>query len=199
QRCLFETNCIGHTVAAIGNSYSNYRELREAAAELEEQPNRSPATSARLGVCLYLLGRYSDAVETLAHSDGGALTHFYLGKAYLALDKYADALAAYESAERAGYARDHVALAKAEALRYNNRAQEAMDLLNKLSGAVEQTAEYLYQRAATVSALGGDPNEVVALLERAVPADGSHAGALFGLALENDRHGNDSYARDLYE
>ena len=129
-------------------------------------------------MCLYLLGRYSDAVETLAHSDGGALTHFYLGKAYLALDKYAEALTAYESAERAGYSRDHVALAKAEALRYNGRPQEAVDVLNKLSGAVEQTAEYLYQRAATVSAMGGNPTEVVAFLERAVAADGSHAGAL---------------------
>ena len=64
-------------------------------------------------------------------------------------------------------------------------------MLNNLSGAVEQTAEYLYQRAATVAALGGNPDEVVALLERAVAADGNHAGALFGLALENDRHGND--------
>ena len=143
----------------------NYRELREAAAELEEQPNRSPATSARLGVCQYLLGRYSDAVETLAHSDGGALTHFYLGKAYLALDKYAEALTAYESAEKAGYYRDQVALAKAEALRYNGRAAgSARQCSTSLSGAVEQTAEYLYQRAATVSALGGNPDEVVALL-----------------------------------
>jgi DNA-directed RNA polymerase subunit alpha len=195
----FGPNEIAQIVGAIGKSYSNYRELREAAAELESQPNRSPATNARLGVCLYLLGRYTDAVQMLAHSDGGALTHFYLGKANLALDKYADALSAYESAEKAGYSRDHVALAKAEALRYNGRAQEAMDVLNKLSGAVEQTAEYLYQRAATVSALGGNPTEAVALLERAVAADGNHAGALFGLALENDRHGNDSYARDLYE
>jgi len=195
----FGPNEIVQIVSAIGKSYSNYRELREAAAELEEQPNRSPATSARLGVCLYLLGRYSDAVETLAHSDGGALTHFYLGKAYLALDKYAEALTAYESAERAGYSRDHVALAKAEALRYNGRPQEAVDVLNKLSGAVEQTAEYLYQRSQMVSATGGSPSEVVAYLERAVAADGSHAGALFGLALENDRHGNDSSARDLYE
>ena len=118
----FGPNEIVQIVRAIGKSYCNYRELREAAAELEEQPNRSPATSARLGVCLYLLGRYSDAVETLAHSDGGALTHFYLGKAYLALDKYAEALTAYESAEKAGYSRDQVALAKAEALRYNGRA-----------------------------------------------------------------------------
>ena len=30
-------------------------------------------------------------------------------------------------------------------------------------------------------------------------ADPAHAGALFGLALENDRRGNDDYARNLYE
>ena len=53
-----------------------------------------------------------------------------------------------------------MALAKAEALRYNGRPQEALDVLDSLSGAVEQTAEYLYQRAATVAALGGNPSEV---------------------------------------
>ena len=51
----FGPNEIVQIVGAIGKSYANYRELREAAAELEEQPNRSPATNARLGVCLYLL------------------------------------------------------------------------------------------------------------------------------------------------
>src|SRR3954447_8429753 len=139
----FGPNEIVQIVGAISKSYSNYRELREAAAELEEQTNRSPATNARLGVCLYLLGRYTPAINTLSHSDGGALTHFYLGKSYLALDKYNEALTAYESADKAGYSKDQVALAKAEAMRYSNRAQEAMDILNRLSGAVEQTAEYL--------------------------------------------------------
>jgi DNA-directed RNA polymerase subunit alpha len=190
---------IEHITSAIAANYAHYRELRDAVAELELQPNRSPATSARLGVCYYLLGRYTDAANTLPHSDGGALTHFYLGKAYLALDRYADALTAYQSAEKAGYDRDQVALAQAEALRYTGQPQQALELLNRLSGAIEQTAEYLYQRAATVSAMGGNPAEVVALLERAVATNENHAGALFGLALENDRHGNDAYARDLYE
>ena len=190
---------IEQITGAIANNYGRYRDLRDAVAELEVQPNRSPATAARLGVCYYLLGRYSDAVETLAHSDGGALTHFYLGKAYLALDKYDDALTAYQSAERAGYAREAVSLAKAEAQRYSRQPQAALETLNALSGAVEQSAEYLYQRAATVAAMGGNPEEVVALFERAVATDENHAGALFGLALENDRHGNDNYARELYE
>ena len=67
----------------------------------------------------------------------------------------------------------------------------ALAILDNLSGAVEQTAEYLYQRGACVAAIGGNPTEVVALFERAVEADRNHAGALFGLALENDRRGND--------
>jgi DNA-directed RNA polymerase subunit alpha len=71
--------------------------------------------------------------------------------------------------------------------------------LDNLSGAVEQTAEYLYQRGATVATLGGNTSEVVALYERAVEADPNHSGALFGLARENDRHGNEDLAVDLYE
>ncbi|MCH2115952.1 MAG: tetratricopeptide repeat protein [Pirellulales bacterium] len=185
--------------AAISQNPANHRELREAVQELKAQDMRSPAMSARLGVCQHLLGSYTEAIQTLTHSDGGALTHFFLGKAHLALDQYAEALAAYESAEKAGYDRDVISLAKAEALRHMGELDRALEILNSLSGAVEQTAQYLYERAASVQMLGTNPEEVVALLERAVAADGNHAGALFGLALENDRSGNDNYARDLYE
>ncbi len=195
----FGPNEIKDITAAISANYAKYRELREAVAELEEQESRTPATAARLGVCLYLLGRYTSAIEMLANSDGGALTHYYLGRSNLALDHYGEARAAYESASKAGYDRDIIALAQAEACRYAGDEQQALALLDDLSGAVEQTAEYLYQRSATVQALGGSPEEVIALLERAVAADGEHAGALFGLALHNDRNGNDHEARDLYE
>lgn len=190
---------IEQIVRSIAENYTKYRELREAVGELEDQPSRTPAASAKLGVCLYLVGRYRDAIEVLTHADGGALTHFYLGKAQLALDDYATAVGSYDSAMKAGYDKDVVTLAKAEAIRYTGKADETMTLLDTLSGAVEQTAEYLYQRSATVQAMGGNPEEVIALLERAVLADPGHAGALFGLALQNDRNGNDDYARDLYE
>lgn len=190
---------IADITAGIAANYSQYGDLKEAVQELEAQPSRTPATSAKLGVCLYLLGRYSEAIKVLSNADGGALTHFYLGKAKLALDDYAAAAEAYESAGKAGYDKDAVQLAKAEAIRYSGDPEGALQQLDGLSGAVEQTAEYLYQRSATVQALAGNPEEVIALLERAVAADPAHAGALFGLALENDRRGNDDYARNLYE
>ncbi len=184
---------------ATAADYSNYRLLREAAAELEVKSEHSPASNVRLGVCHYLLGRYHKAIEVLRQGDGGALAQFYLAKACFACGRYDAALQSYTAAETAGYAKDECALGKAEVRRYAGDPTAALATLDSLSGAVEQTAEYLAQRAATVAALGSNPNEVVALYERAVEADPDHPSALFGLALENDRRGNDNTALKLYE
>ncbi len=112
---------------------------------------------------------------------------------------YEAAIASFQAAAKAGYDADQCSLARVEALRYSNKAKEALEELDKLSVAVESSAEYLYQRAATVAAIGGNPLEVVALYERAVEVDPKHSGALFGLALENDRRGNDETAVQYYE
>ena len=120
------------------------------------------------------------------------------GKSYFALANYESSLASYDAAKSAGYDTDQCAMAIAEAHRYNNNAEAALATLDELFGPVEQTAEYLYQRGATVAALGGNPAEVIALYERAVENSDMHAGALFGLALENDRRGNDQVALELY-
>ena len=190
---------IKRIVAAIAEDFSQYRALREATGEFEMREDRSPAASVRLGVCYFLLGRYAAAVQTLKAGDGGALVHFYLAKTYFAMGQYADAIASYASAAKAGYNSDDCVLGRADAQRNSGDATAALQSLDSLSGAVEQTAEYLYQRGATISALGGNPSEVVALFERAVESDPNHAGALFGLAKENDRRGNDEIALDLYE
>src|SRR5687767_13517268 len=77
---------------AISQDVGKFALLREAVQELEAREERSPATSVRLGVCFYLMGRYHQALETLAKADGGALAHFYLGKTYYALGKHNEAI-----------------------------------------------------------------------------------------------------------
>lgn len=183
---------------AISADISRFRVLRDATAELRNKDELSPAQNVRLGCCLYLMGRYHEGINVLKRGDGGALAHFYLGRCFFALQDYTHAIEEYDSAARAGYHADECAVFKAEAYRYGGHPADGLRTLDNLSGAIEQTAEYLYQRGATVAVLGENPTEAVALYERAVEADRNHAGSLFGLALENDRHGNDTQALELY-
>jgi DNA-directed RNA polymerase subunit alpha len=192
-------------MAGIAEDFSHFTALRDAAQQLEAKGDHTPAMKVRLGVCFYLLGRYDKAVNYLSHADGGALARFSLAKAYFAQGQYDQAIENYQTAAKAGYDKDTCTLGRAEALRYRGDARAALKELDALSGAIEQTAEYLYQRGATVAALagkpdgGGTPQEVARLFERAVQVDPRHPGALFGLAVENDRHGNDEEAMDLYQ
>jgi DNA-directed RNA polymerase subunit alpha len=195
----FGPNEIVRITRAVSDDATKLTLLRDSVAELKTREAHTPASSVRLGVCEYLLGKYRDAIATLSSADGGALAHYYSGQAKLGLNQYESAIESFQSAKRAGYDVGDCELGIAEAQRLKGDPQAALTTLDNLSGAVEQTAGYLYQRGATVAALGANPEEVWALYERAVEADGQHSGALFGLAVVNDRHGNDDTALELYQ
>src|SRR5271165_1097547 len=148
---------------AISKDHANFQNLRDAVNELQTKEEQTPSSMVRLGVALYLLGRYYRASEVLRQADGGAMAHFYLAKSLYARSHYPEAVESYQSAEKAGYDASQCALGRAEALRYASNPQAALAVLDNLFGAVEHTAEYLYQRGATVAAVGGNPTEVIAL------------------------------------
>ncbi|MFK7769314.1 MAG: DNA-directed RNA polymerase subunit alpha C-terminal domain-containing protein [Mariniblastus sp.] len=195
----FGPNEIDVISSRVCNDYSQFPNLKEVTDVLEGQHERTPATSVRLGVCQYMIGNYETAIATLQNADGGALAYFYQGKAYFALTDYEKACEAYESAQKAGYNADHCQLAIAESKRLGKDLSGAMAILDNMFGPIEQTAEYLYQRGATIAAMSDNPDEVCKLYERAVELEDTHPGALFGLALENDRRGNDEKAIELYQ
>lgn len=183
----------------ISEDYSQLGVLRDAVGEISQLPERSPAQAVRLGVSNYLLGSFTEARDILAHADGGALALFYLAKACFQLNEHDEAIRHFEAAKVAGYDGDECQVAMAEVYRYQGNLQGAMDILDNIFGPYEQTAEYNYQRGATVVTRDGNTEEVLRLYNRALQYDDHHPGALFGLALANDRKGNDDEALHLYE
>ncbi len=186
----------------ISSDYSQFESLRDSIDELRDKEARgeiTPAAYVRLGVCLYLAGSFEQGLAFLKKGDGGALALFFMAKCHFALQQYDESLTYYAQAQKARYKADDCVLGKAEVYRAMNEPEKSLAELDNLSGAVEQTAGYLYQRGATIAMLGVDPIEALALYERAVIADKNHPGALFGLALENERRGNDEEALELYK
>src|SRR5262249_47807488 len=88
---------------AIAGDYAQYRVLREAVQQLELRENLGPAGHVRLGVCYYLMGRYTLATNTLERGDGGALNLYYQAKTALAQEKFPRAAELYKAAAAAGY------------------------------------------------------------------------------------------------
>ncbi|MCS7236750.1 MAG: tetratricopeptide repeat protein [Thermoguttaceae bacterium] len=183
----------------ISSDPHNLRFFREAVRQLEASEDESPALNVRLGVSLYLLGEYRRALEVLKKGDNGALAWFYRGQALMGLGQFQEAVEAFDTAARAGFDQDRCHLAAVEALRQAGKLAEAQARLELVSPQGRQSAEYLYQKACNLRHLSGDPAEIISLLEQAVAVDPHHPGALFGLALECDRYGNDEEAFELYE
>ena len=124
---------IEQLVGAIAEDFSQYQVLRDAVGELQAKEEQSPASNVRLGVCLYLLGRYYNAIEALGLGDGGALAHFYLAKSHYARQEYAEAAKSFQAAEKAGYDADACALGRAESLRCGGDANAALAALDEMT------------------------------------------------------------------
>jgi DNA-directed RNA polymerase subunit alpha len=187
---------------AISQEGQKFSQLRDAVKELADRGEHTPAEKVRLGVGYFLLGgksNYINAIDALQDADRGALAYYYLGRAQFSVGEHDNARLSFESAQKAGYDANLSRLAVAETYRVQGDHATSLRLLDEMHGPIESTAEYLYQRGATISSIGGNPGEVVALFERAVQNDPTHVGALFGLALENERRGNDETALELYE
>ncbi len=99
---------ISFVAKRISNDYTQFPVLREVTQELENQINRSPASSVRLGVCQYLLGRYRDAIQTLENADGGAWRSSIRANHISRPEIIQRAIECYTAARTAGYDKDHV-------------------------------------------------------------------------------------------
>ena len=194
----------------ISHDPAKFGELEDAIAELTaKQAELSPFEAVKLGVCEYLVGDYAAAAKTLSEENdsASAMNPFYRAKIALRLGRNDDAVACFNKAEKDGYPKGDCALGRAEAYRAGGESVKSVNELDSISGETEQTVEYFYQRGATTADLitNADdgyvktPEEMINWYERAYEADRNNPGALFGMALENERRGNDDEALALYQ
>ena len=179
----------------------NYAVLRDAVGELQakEEPDARPAGSGWASACTCWAATIGRSRSSSRPTAGPWPTSTW-PSAISPGRSTTRPLESYQAAEKAGYDAGECALGRAEALRYAGDAA-------RRAGRPRLALRRRSSRRPSTSPSAPPPwppwaairSEVVALYERAVEVDRNHPGALFGLALENDRHGNDDTAMELYK
>ena len=202
EREDFEGGMVSKLREGLAQGGPQIRNLREIIDTLHKRlavapPPQQKKIHLKLGIAHYFLGHMASAVENL-HKSEGPLASFYLGLAHVNRHEYAEALAAFEKAEKSGYSAQQVHLQKAGVLRLQNHLGEAKTILHKLKDAAAHNAEYYYQEGGIAEAEGDTPR-AAKFYERSVELEPRHAAALFRLGFLNDLQGNDYEAIGFYE
>lgn len=170
----------------------------EIEALLRDVEGGAGGSTVRAGIGAHLLGQHAIAERLLSGvgDDGTAL--YVLALTLLSLNKPKEAEEKLAAAAKAGFDQVECTLKRAGALRMQGKLDLAEAALKQAGLEGARRADYSYQMGCILSDRG-DTYGAIEYFERAVDMDSHHAQALFRLAGENARYGNDNEAIRLYE
>jgi len=171
---------------------------QEVNSLVEESEGGGGQLSIRAGIGLHLLGRHADAHALLGDLTGDGVGVFHDACALVSLGENEAAGSRFQQAAAAGYDEVECALRRVGTIRSDGRLADAEAEMKAAPKGSTARAEYSYQMGCI---LADQCNTAAAVesFERAIDMDPHHSRALFHLALENARHGNDEEAIRLYE
>ncbi|MCA9087353.1 MAG: tetratricopeptide repeat protein [Planctomycetaceae bacterium] len=180
--------------AAVGAGAGEFRRVAEQVAA---DAANDPSLKVRAGIGLFFLGQAERASSTLEGCKEG-IGHFYRAQALATLSDHEGAAKEFEQAAKLGYNPTESTLRRAGEIRRAGRVDEAESLIRSTGAEGARLAEYSYQMGC-VLADRGDTIGAIEYIERAVDMDPHHQRALFSLAIQNSRYGDDDEAIKLYE
>jgi DNA-directed RNA polymerase subunit alpha len=170
-------------------------EFRRAVEQVQHE--NSPPMKVRAGIGYFFLGQAEKAAELLESCKDGT-GRYYRGQALSTIGQHADAAKEFDEAIKLGENKVECTLRKAGEIRKTGSLDEAEQIIRSTGSEGARQAEYSYQMGC-VMADRGDTYGAIEYFERAVDMDPHHQRALFALALQAARQGNDDEAIQLYE
>jgi len=192
----FGSEEIGQLETAIAGQQIS--DVRQEVNALAGEADSSPSVRVRAGIGMFLLGRHVESHELLGSLQGDAIAAYYDASALMALGRFEESADRFDQSGKAGYDTVECALKRVGAIRALGKLDEAEAALRNLPADSTTRAEYSYQMGC-ILADQCNTDAAVESYERAIDMDPYHSRALFSLALENSRHGNDEEAIHLYE
>lgn len=172
-------------------------DFRRAVETVNNEASANPTLKVRAGIGFFFLGQPQKAADTLLNCKDG-LGRYYLAQAYSTMGRHEDAAREFEEAAKLGENKIECQLRRAGELRRMGQLDKAEEIIRSTGAEGARLAEYSYQMGCVMSDRG-DTYGAIEYFERAVDMDPHHQRALFSLAVQASRQGNDDDAIRLYE
>ncbi len=188
----------------VYTSKDNYEALEEKMKALrsslknEGDTQESISNTLILGICLWILGKQGEAIETLTVLKTNKFACYFLGKCYQELEDYENALHFFERSKLTDEEEFHIQIDIAETQRMSGDFQGALKLIQKLSKGHDNEANLHFQWAHCLDNLG-EYEEALTHYNRALEINPSHSNSLFRLAYDYDLNGDDEKALEYYK
>ena len=173
-------------------------EINALRTAVESASKVSDNTLAKLGLGLFLLAQPQSAYQYLKQTSKHPVATFVMGETCMSLNLVAEAIDHFASAAKLGFDPINSELNRVGALRLEKKLDEAEKALKAIAAKAVSRADYSFQMGC-ILADRGDTFGAVEYFERAIDMDPFHGKALFWLANENSRQGNDEEAITLLE
>lgn len=167
-------------------------------SELAKQFEQNKKNDLAVGIGLYIVGDYAQAIKRLKKAPAGMEQQLYLGHSYQQLLKFDDAVAAYDQAAKKGADAMLISLAKADAYAKAGDCEKAQAELKNCSNFEKVNADYHYQIGLLKDAQG-EYSEAIKNYKTAIDLEPKHPKALFQLAYSADLRGDDEAAIEYYK
>ncbi|MBN2137365.1 MAG: tetratricopeptide repeat protein [Sedimentisphaerales bacterium] len=201
-----ETNLFGDELPSIDDIKSLSLSVRSSEANMlafgekvdEQMSTNSAKTHAAVGIGLYILGRYDEAIERLNKAADCKEKSIYLGLSLRRRKRFAEAVDQFDASLKQGADVVSTSIEKAATYRIAGEYEKAGKELKSCSNFQGVRADYHFQ-LGRLHEVQGDYNEAVANYQAALELSGDHHEALFHLAYRCDLSGDEDAAIDYYQ
>jgi len=197
ERDHFDPVAVRHYAETAFASLRDRERFERRLREFREQAGSGRADSLRIGLGLFLLGRYSEAIPYLKRVGDDPLARFYAGDAAAMLGRHEEAIEFFRAAAEAGWDRFlcEMRIAAVE-VRVGDLAA-ARKRVSRHESAGAQHAEWYFVRGL-IAEREDDREVALDFYERALELDPDHEQTLFRCAWLYDMRGEDEKAIELY-
>jgi DNA-directed RNA polymerase subunit alpha len=177
----------------VNSTDANRAHLADLLEEYQ-QTNEKPKTGA-IGIAHYILGDYSQTVQSLSNADDTVVKWFYLALSYIKLVQFDKAIQAFDKAAAAGADANDIKLRKVGIYR---AAKDFQTAEKALAECKIENADYCYQKGR-LQEFQGEYSQAMESYEKALELDPTHNLAMFHLAYRFDMSGDEEAAIDYYK